>query len=218
MGAVDAMVVMKQTQTQKSPTGSPCRLLIDGPANGFLDVQRAELQYATGGDVQTLSRRDCGCRQAGRQVEASSGACEKTKDLRSCRFVVRAGTLSQNGGCVRGDSVAADGRACSLSTTKRSWMLLQSAAYNCSHTKTEPENQGIIYPNLLRPKCRKSQLAMSAAWLASVESTLSRPLWLWVRLSLNRSRLGSASGADWFSASRRTSKDQIHFSSTNFPS
>jgi len=98
------------------------------------------------------------------------------KDLRSCRLDVRAGTLSSNGGCVRGAPVAADGRACSLSTTKRSWAMHPSAACNCSHSQTEPGNQGIMRaPISLFPNVATSQLAMSAACLASAKSPLCVP-------------------------------------------
>lgn len=181
MGAVDAMVVMKQTQTQKSPTGSPCRLLIDGPANGFLDVQRADLQYATGGDVQTLSRRGCGCRQAGRQVEASSGACEKTKDLRSCRFTSEPVRYHR--------MVDASGAILLLLTGARARCQRQRGHECCTNLqpttaptlRPSPKIRESFTPISCDPNVASSQLAMSAAWLASVESTLSRPLWLWVR-------------------------------------
>ena len=82
-GAVEAMLVYEQDE--KSTTGSPCKdsLSMDRPT-AFLscsvlgrDTQRPTT-YKLSKDA-TVDVDDT--RQAGRQVEASSGGCEKTCDL-----------------------------------------------------------------------------------------------------------------------------------------
>jgi hypothetical protein len=182
----------RRRKAQQSP---PCRLLIDGPANGFPVVQRAELRYATGGDVQTLCRRDCGCRQVARQVEASSGGCEKTSKVailpmrRQTRYAISKWWMCQ-GQFSRVLSVN-DKEVMSAAPTCSLQLLAQSDRARKSGNPSPP-------PISLVPSVATSQLAMSAACLASVESFVAL-----VRSSPNRSRLVSTSGGPLFSASRR---------------
>lgn len=88
----------------------------------------------------------------------------------------------------------------------------QPAACNCSHSQTEPENQGIMPTPISQvPNVASSQLAMSAACLASVGvHSLSRPACgFLVRLSLIRSRLPSTSGVDCLA--RAAERQRIQF-------
>jgi len=176
----------------------PVGLLIDGPANGFPAVQRAELRYATADDVQTLKRRDCGCRHStgwcNAKLKPRPGGAKRLAILpirRQSRYAIIKWWMRQGRACwcwrsrvlaVNDKEVMGDAPFCSLQLLAQSDRARKSGNHAC--------------PNLSVPKCRNFATRHVGSLLSvRKKSTMCPDLCgFLVRLSPIRSRLASTSG------------------------